>query len=111
MILTITIDTHPHTNALIEGQVKRTVEDLLRARRLGAVTKVKAEFDPSEAVEAVELAKAEIVTLKKRAANLLAMVIAEKPLPEITTSVEGIDFFNAESYLDTALERLKALGD
>ena len=111
MILTITIDTHPHTNALIEGQVKRAVEELLANRKLGVVTKVKPEFDPSEAVEAVELAKAEITTMQKRAANVLAMVIAEKPLSAITTSVEGLDFFNAESYLDTALERLKTLGD
>lgn len=37
MILTLTIDTHPHTNALIEGQVKEAVEAVLRARRLGVV--------------------------------------------------------------------------
>lgn len=43
MILTLTIDTHPHTNALIEGQVKRAVEDLLRARRLGVVVSSKAD--------------------------------------------------------------------
>lgn len=37
MILTITIDTHPHTNALVEAQVKEAVESVLRARRLGVL--------------------------------------------------------------------------
>ena len=37
MILTLTIDTHPHANALVESQVKEAVESVLRARRLGVV--------------------------------------------------------------------------
>lgn len=50
MILTLTIDTHPHTNALIEGQVKRAVEDLLRARRLGVVI----ETTPGEDIDSLK---------------------------------------------------------
>ena len=45
MTITITIDTHPHTNALIEGQVKEAVESVLRARRLGVVTGVTQSVD------------------------------------------------------------------
>lgn len=45
MILTLTIDTHPHTNALIEGQVKEAVEAVLRARRLGVVVETLKAVD------------------------------------------------------------------
>ena len=37
MILTVTIDTHPHTNALIEGQVRTAVEAALQQAGLGVV--------------------------------------------------------------------------
>lgn len=56
MILTITIDSHPHTNALIEGQVKRAVEDLLRVRRLGVVTGVHVAFDKDYVLERLNAA-------------------------------------------------------
>ena len=56
MILTITIDTHPHTNALIEGQVKQAVEDLLANQKLGVVTGVQAAFDKDYVLERLNAA-------------------------------------------------------
>lgn len=56
MILTLTIDTHPHTNALIEGQVKRAVEDLLANRKLGVVTSVQSSFDKDYVLERLNAA-------------------------------------------------------
>ena len=37
MTITITIDTHPHTNALIEGQVRAAVEAALQQAKWGTV--------------------------------------------------------------------------
>ncbi len=56
MILTITIDTHPHTNALIEGQVKRALEDFLADRHLGVVTGVQVAFDKDYVLERLNAA-------------------------------------------------------
>ena len=56
MILTLTIDTHPHTNALIEGQVKQAVEDLLANQKLGVVTGVQAAFDKDYVLERLNAA-------------------------------------------------------
>ena len=53
MILTITIDTHPHTNALIEGQVKRALEDFLADRQLGVVTTCTPAVDLQYVAERV----------------------------------------------------------
>lgn len=60
MILTITIDTHPHTNALIEGQVKRALEDFLADRHLGTVVASSRPIDLAYVAE--RLSKANDLT-------------------------------------------------
>lgn len=60
MILTITIDTHPHTNALIEGQVKEAVEAVLRVRRLGVVVASTPSVDLAYVAELLRKADDEL---------------------------------------------------
>ena len=45
MILTVTIDTHPHSGALIEGHVKRALDDFLADRQLGVVVETNSSED------------------------------------------------------------------
>lgn len=76
MILTLTIDTHPHTNALIEGQVKRAVEDLLRVRRLG----VLVDTVPGSSLDALTEASdhnAQVADRLRKAINVIEVKLEE----------------------------------
>lgn len=77
MTITLTIDTHPHSNAVTAYEVKTQVGEFVQRRGLGTLIDTKAEFDPEYLLEVLHKiydetdAGSEAETLAKEALDYL----------------------------------------
>lgn len=62
MTITLTIDTHPYSNALIEGQVRAAVEAALQQAKLGTIIQSVPDSQADLAACAEALRKANDLT-------------------------------------------------